>query len=216
MVARKAKMRTESTFFFKLRASTAFSFAIIKLMLRIINNCSYAFIIRFFGAKGCTTGRSSPYRRSTPFCICGQFGTLLKPFYWEIRPKAISLLKTLDKPHTVAKVSALWKKSVFSVFVLVVRPRPLRPSLSACLHKLLPHTYSHKRDIVLQVFTELYIENGELKYKATEAYQALLMRFDASISLSCGEREIRTPDTLSDIQPFQGCRFNRSRISPDA
>ncbi|MEI8130471.1 MAG: hypothetical protein WCG55_03120 [bacterium] len=49
-----------------------------------------------------------------------------------------------------------------------------------------------KRDIVLQVFAELYIENGELKYKATEAYQALLMRFEASISLSCGPLGIQT------------------------
>ncbi len=49
-----------------------------------------------------------------------------------------------------------------------------------------------KRDIVMQVFTELYIENGELKYVATEAYQALLMRFDASKTLSCGSGEIRT------------------------
>ena len=45
----------------------------------------------------------------------------------------------------------------------------------------------YKRDIVMQVFTELYIENGELKYVATEAYQALLMRFDANLTLSCGE-----------------------------
>ncbi len=50
----------------------------------------------------------------------------------------------------------------------------------------------YKRDIVQQVFTELYIENGELKYVATEAYQALLMRFDASKTLSCGDGEIRT------------------------
>jgi hypothetical protein len=50
----------------------------------------------------------------------------------------------------------------------------------------------YKRDIVMQVFTELYIENGELKYVATEAYQALLMRFDASNTLSCGAGGIRT------------------------
>lgn len=46
---------------------------------------------------------------------------------------------------------------------------------------------TEKRDIVLQVFTELYIENGELKYTAAEAYNALLMRYDASNTLSCGE-----------------------------
>ncbi len=35
---------------------------------------------------------------------------------------------------------------------------------------------TEKRDIVMQVFTELYIENEELKYHATEAYEALLKR----------------------------------------
>lgn len=30
----------------------------------------------------------------------------------------------------------------------------------------------------------------------------------------CGEKGIRTLDTLSDIQPFQGCPFDRSGISP--
>ncbi len=46
---------------------------------------------------------------------------------------------------------------------------------------------TEKRDIVMQVFTELYIENGELKYKANEAYNALLQRYEASYTSSCGE-----------------------------
>lgn len=46
---------------------------------------------------------------------------------------------------------------------------------------------TEKRDIAMQVFTELYIENGDLKYKATEAYNALLMRHDTSVTSSCGE-----------------------------
>ncbi|MBN9483140.1 MAG: hypothetical protein BGO70_01020 [Bacteroidetes bacterium 43-93] len=46
---------------------------------------------------------------------------------------------------------------------------------------------AEKRDIVLQVFTELYIENGELKYVATEAYNALLQRFDTQLQPLCGE-----------------------------
>ncbi len=45
----------------------------------------------------------------------------------------------------------------------------------------------YKRDIVQQVFTELYIENGELKYVATGAYHALLKRYDTLNTLSCGE-----------------------------
>jgi putative Holliday junction resolvase len=40
------------------------------------------------------------------------------------------------------------------------------------------------------------LPNGELKYVATEAYQALLMRFDASNTLSCGGGEIRTHGTF--------------------
>ena len=46
---------------------------------------------------------------------------------------------------------------------------------------------TEKRDIVIQAFSELFIENGELKYVATEAYQALLERFDASKTQSCSE-----------------------------
>ena len=73
---------------------------------------------------------------------------------------------------------------------------------------------TEKRHIVMQVFSELYISNGELKYQATEAFEALLMRYDASKTLSCGEREIRTPGAIASTQPFQGCRLNHSRISP--
>ena len=38
---------------------------------------------------------------------------------------------------------------------------------------------SEKRDIVVQVFSELYILEGKLEYVANEAYNALLQRFDA-------------------------------------
>lgn len=38
---------------------------------------------------------------------------------------------------------------------------------------------TEKRDLVVQVFSELYIENGELKYVAKYGYDALLNRFDA-------------------------------------
>ncbi len=51
---------------------------------------------------------------------------------------------------------------------------------------------TQKRSIVIQVFSELYIEHGELKYQATEAYNALLMRYDAKIMATCGDGEIRT------------------------
>ena len=46
---------------------------------------------------------------------------------------------------------------------------------------------TQKRAIVVQVFSELYIEHGELKYQATEAYNALLMRYDAPIPVTCGQ-----------------------------
>ena len=46
---------------------------------------------------------------------------------------------------------------------------------------------AQKRNIVIQVFSELYINKGQLKYQATEAYNALLMRYDASILATCGE-----------------------------
>lgn len=46
---------------------------------------------------------------------------------------------------------------------------------------------TEKRDIVIQVFSELYIENGILKYTATDAFDALLRRHDASVNLSCGQ-----------------------------
>lgn len=49
-----------------------------------------------------------------------------------------------------------------------------------------------KRNIVIQVFSELYIEHGELKYQATEAYNALLQRYDASILATCGPLGIQT------------------------
>ena len=49
-----------------------------------------------------------------------------------------------------------------------------------------------KRNIVVQVFSELYINDGELKYQATEAYNALLQRYDASILATCGAGGIRT------------------------
>ena len=53
---------------------------------------------------------------------------------------------------------------------------------------------TEKRDIVLQVFSELYIDNGELKYVATEAYHALLKRFDTSEIQSCSPGRDRTCD----------------------
>ena len=53
---------------------------------------------------------------------------------------------------------------------------------------------SEKRDIVLQVFSELYIENGELEYVATDAYNALLGRFDTSKTQSCSPGRDRTCD----------------------
>ena len=43
---------------------------------------------------------------------------------------------------------------------------------------------TEKRDLVVQVFSELYIENGELKYVAKYGYDALLKRFDAQYSNS--------------------------------
>ena len=55
---------------------------------------------------------------------------------------------------------------------------------------------TEKRDIVMQVFSELYITNGELKYVANEAFEALLKRYDASKTLSCGGGEIRTHGTF--------------------
>lgn len=73
----------------------------------------------------------------------------------------------------------------------------------------------HKRDIVLQVFTELYIEDGELKYTATEAYNALLMRYDASKTLSCGEdyvvlELIKIYNLAKHSKPFLQTIFNYS------
>jgi hypothetical protein len=41
---------------------------------------------------------------------------------------------------------------------------------------------TEKRDLVVQVFSELYIENGELKYVAKYGYDTLLKRFSTSIS----------------------------------
>ena len=35
-----------------------------------------------------------------------------------------------------------------------------------------------------------------------------------SITFCCGEREIRTPDTLSDIPPFQGGALGHYATSP--
>jgi len=46
---------------------------------------------------------------------------------------------------------------------------------------------SEKRDLVIQVFSELYIEDGELKYEAKQAYNLLLKRHNTSNTLSCGE-----------------------------
>lgn len=46
---------------------------------------------------------------------------------------------------------------------------------------------SEKRDIVLQVFSELYIESGELKYEAKEGYRELLQRSTAHSIQSCSE-----------------------------
>jgi hypothetical protein len=78
-----------------------------------------------------------------------------------------------------------------------------------------PHALdAQKRSIVMQVFSELYIESGELKYTAREAFAALLQRYDASILLSCGGREIRTPEAVSDLIVFKTICFNRSHIPP--
>ena len=73
---------------------------------------------------------------------------------------------------------------------------------------------TEKRDIVVQVFSELYIENGELKYVANEAYNALLQRFDANFMATCGEGEIRTPGRISPTPHFEGGAFNHSATSP--
>ncbi len=50
-------------------------------------------------------------------------------------------------------------------------------------------------------------------------YDSLIIRQKAPVEgahfCNRGEGEIRTPGALSDTQPFQGCRLNRSRTSPD-
>ncbi len=63
---------------------------------------------------------------------------------------------------------------------------------------------TEKRDIVIQVFSELYITNGELKYVANEAFEALLRRYDASKTLSCGVSEYgaRADKPRKDIYAF--------------
>ena len=43
---------------------------------------------------------------------------------------------------------------------------------------------TEKRELVVQVFSELYIDNGELKYVAKYGYDALLRRFDTQYSNS--------------------------------
>lgn len=46
---------------------------------------------------------------------------------------------------------------------------------------------TEKRDIAIQVFSELYLENGKLKYEAKQGFNALLQRFDACLQTTCGE-----------------------------
>ncbi len=46
---------------------------------------------------------------------------------------------------------------------------------------------TEKRSLVMQVFSELYIEHGKLKYTANEGYSELLKRHDAFIPVSCGQ-----------------------------
>lgn len=77
---------------------------------------------------------------------------------------------------------------------------------------------TEKRDIVLQMFTELYIENGELKYIATEAYNALLMRYDVSNTLSCGEDYVvleleRIYNLVKNKKPILNSILNNSILS---
>ena len=66
---------------------------------------------------------------------------------------------------------------------------------------------TEKRDITVQVFSELFIDSGEFKYQAREGYDALLRRFDASSNLSCGEDYIvhegeRIYHSLQNERPF--------------
>ena len=42
---------------------------------------------------------------------------------------------------------------------------------------------TEKQGLVVQTFSELYIESGELKYKAKEGYDALLERHSAKTEL---------------------------------
>ncbi|MBZ0099413.1 MAG: recombinase family protein [Taibaiella sp.] len=46
---------------------------------------------------------------------------------------------------------------------------------------------TEKRELVIQVFSELYIDNGELKYHANKGFDALLKRFEPLTMATCGQ-----------------------------